>query len=345
MNSRMPAATRAHSGYALLVVLFFVGLIGMLSAGYLRHAMTENRHSTASVSAQDAAHAVDAALAWGQQSVLTDADATTANLGNGRTTAFVQTEDLGNNHRRLLATALDSDGLGTTVLAEGELMPLALADTPDDLPQLDPEVSDALVPGNTSNSHCGSHGNHGSSSAVATTYYSGTQSVSDRDLTGLVVIRNSARITFSNVTIAGCIVSERALGDVTLGAFQVSTAPTVIIDGGLRVSGGSFLPGIAVLMPDGVLKCSTGACSVQLMGDVVTHTLTLTGAGGILGNIACVQSPSIATTIGLPGAGRAPRAWAAGLQLGDANAFRYLAFLPRTSTVDGLSSITSYQFP
>jgi len=334
--------TRATSGYALLVVLFFVGLIGMLSAGYLRHAMTESTHSTASVSAQDAAHAVDAALAWGQQAVLTDAETTNANVGNGRTTAFVQTEDLGNNHSRLLAAAIDSDGLGTTVLAEGELMPLALADSPDDLPQLDPSLSDKLVPGNTSNSHCGNHGN---GNAVSATYYSGTQTITDRDLTGLIVIRNSARITFNNVTIAGAIVSERALGDTPLGAFNATTAPTVIIDGGLRVSGGSFLPGIAVLMPDGVLKCSTGACSVQLMGDVVTHTLTLTGTGGILGNIATVQSPTIATTIGLPGAGRAPRAWASGLQLGDARAFRYLAILPRLSTVDGLSAITDYQFP
>jgi len=328
------------AGYALLVVLFFVGLIGMLSATYLRHVMSESRNSAASVSSQDAAHAVDAALAWGQQAALTGSNLSNASLGNGRSTAFVQTADLGNGHRKLLASAVDGEGLGSTVLAEGVLMPVAQAGSDDDLPQIDPDIADEIVPHNTNNSHCGNHG----SSSVTTTYYSGTQRIANTDLTGLVVIRNSARITFDNVTVAGAIVSEDSLGDAGLGAFNANTAPTVIVDGGLRVSGASFLPGVAVMLPDGVLKCSTNPCSIQLVGDVVAHTITLTGRGCITGNLASVQTASLATGIERPGAGRSPRAWSTALQLGNANSFRYLAFIPRLSTVGSLKAITGFKF-
>jgi hypothetical protein len=228
---------------------------------------------------------------------------------------------------RLFASALDSDGIGETVVVEAEHMGVAHMGSIEELPRLDPADASALL----------------SDSAIPKLTYSGTQTVADRDLTGLVVISDGARITFDNVTISGCLISEASLEGQDFSGYAV-TNPTVIVDGGLRIVAGTALPGVAVLMPDGVLTCTAGPCGVQIVGDVVAGQVLLAGRGGITGNIACVEPLSL-TGIEQPGSGREPRAWSSSLDTGATRSLRQVAVRPRPSTVDELDLITGFEFP
>jgi hypothetical protein len=324
-----PSRARGPAGYALLVVLMLLGLIGMLGATYLRHVVFEGQRSITGSAAQDASAAVDSGLAWARQSIVVNGGLTETSVTNGLAAATVDVTELGDEHHAVFAQSLDENGVGATLLAESVRLNLPLETVPDELPKLTATVLDPL---------------HGSS-ASALHYYSGTQLVQNADLTGILVIRNGARITFDNVTLQGAIVSESVLSDAPLGAFNTSTAPRVILDGGLRITSGSVLPGVALLMPDGLVTCTSGPCSLQVLGDVVAHSLTLTGIGSIEGNIATVDDLSLPSTIERPGYGRLPQAWSASLALGDAYALQLLAFPPRESTIGELSGITEFEFP
>lgn len=321
---------RSQSGFALLAVMMLVGLIGMISATYLRNVILESQSSPASKPIVDAGEAVHSGLQWGRQALRSGVNVTSTTVDNGQTTASVLITQLGNDRASILSRSVNADGLGATMMTEASRIKQVNTDNPDTLPQIDEATLTALVADPT----------------VPKLYYGGMQRIEDVDLYGLVIIQNYATIYFDNVTIEGAIVSEDALQSGSLGNYDPTSAPTVILDGNLRVDSASFLPGVAMLLPDGIIRDWISPASVQLDGDVIAHTIMLNNVSGALhGNIASVAPLELSTNVEQPGANRTPLEWSDSLDMGGTWEIESLAFVPRVSTISELDAITGFSIP
>jgi hypothetical protein len=329
MSTQSPSPGGRQDGFAIVAVLMLVALMTTLSMTYIRHVMLDSTSSPASRSSYDAREAVQSGVHVAQQVLSTNADIAATSVATGADTAALAIEDLGDQKRRGISIqATDDYGLGSTILAEVERIPVSAGSQPDDLPRISSTMISQLL----------------SDPTVPKTWLSGTQWIEDTDLEGLVIIENSASIFFDNVTLKGTLVSERALSTDPFGEFGDQT-PVAIADGSLRIDSGDFLPGVAVVMPDGVLRTWEGDEAVLINGDVVANTVQLNGVGAVNGNIASSAPPTIGDSVELPGQGRGPRDWADGLDLGKTWTTSFMAFLPRYTTVAECQAIVDYVFP
>jgi hypothetical protein len=101
---------------------------------------------------------------------------------------------------------------------------------------------------------------------------------------------------------------------------------------------------VALVLPDGNVTTTGATARLQLDGDVVAHTLILSGTGALAGHVATVVSPSLAAALQRPGSGRAPHAWAAALDLGPTSEVLSLAVVPRVQTPADLPAIMGFDF-
>ncbi len=325
-----PAHTaRREQGFAIVAVLLVVTLMTTLGATYLRHVLVEQPQSLTARSTIDAQEAVHSGCNFAQQALNVGKDALTATVTNGNKTASIQVDELADGHGRMFVRSVNDYGIGATVLAEVARTPEPVTSHPDDLPGIDPDTLDEIMGDPTIEKH----------------YYGGQQWIRDCDLEGVVVVRNTSAVFFDNVTIRGVLVSEDALSTDPIGDFDPSTTPCALTDGSLRITPGDFLPGVAVVMPDGVLTNYHNDSSVQIEGDIIAYRCSLEAIGSIRGNIATVVPAEIDESIVRPGSGRGPTEWSDDLSMGSTWNTAYLAFLPRVSTVGQLSAITGYSFP
>jgi len=322
---------RHQSGFAIIAVLLLVGVIGMISATYLRNVILDSGNSAVGRPAIDAREAVHSGLQWGRQALRSGTPITSTTVSSGSRTATVTVTDLPNDRASILSRAIDSNGLGATVLTETSRRREAITESPDSLPSLDAATIASLLADPT----------------VPKLYFSGTQRIEDTDLTGLIIVQDYAALYLDNVTVHGSIVSQAVLDTTTpLGDYDPISAPAVILDGNLRIEPADFLPGVAMLLPDGVVRDWTSATSVQIEGDVIAHTVMLdTVSGSCLGNIACVAPLGLSPDVELPGSTRAPRDWAGVLDMSGAWDVETMAYIPRVMTSSDVSAIAEFEIP
>lgn len=325
-----PSPPEPCAGFAVIGLLLLISVVAMFGATYLRHVHSEDRHSDASRHVLDAGDAVTSAVAYTEQRLrLGDFDLT-ASIDNGSATASVTASDLGDDRAGVWLQSVDADGIGVTLLAEAALVPsLASARAPDDLPRVDAATLDAILNDPT----------------VTKTYISGSQTVTGRDLAGLVILEDASTLTLDGVTVRGAIVSETLLTAQPLGPYDSLTAPALVVGGDVRLEPAAFLPGVAVVVPDGRVTSTSGPTSLQCDGDLVAHEVTLLGLGALRGQLATAMPPNLAAGVLQPGRDRGPRAWGDGLddiRHWDAG---FLAFLPRHDTVQDLPGVTGFSFP
>ena len=315
----------SRRGFALVAVLILVAVVALLGTTYARHVTLANRSSAASVAAMRASGEVDSGLAIARQLLRTRGTTANAALAAGGSLAV---SDLGSAHSRLALRSVDSRGLGSTLLLEVARAPLLPAAGPDELPRLRADVVAALL----------------ANAAVPKTWVSGLTTIQNTDLEGLVVIQTGAVLTVSGVCVHGAIVSEQTLTNLPFGAFDVIDAPVLLVAGDLRIEPRLELPGVALVLPDGNVTTTTPSARLQLGGDVVAHSLILSGTGALGGNVATAVAPSLAAALQRPGGGRAPRAWAPALDLGETSEVLSLAVVPRVQTPADLPAIVGFDF-
>jgi hypothetical protein len=322
---------RRESGFAIIAVLLLVGLIGMISATYLRNVILDAGNSEVGRPAIDAREAVHSGLQWGRQALRSGTPVTSTMVSSGSRTATVTVTDLPDDRARIASSTIDSDGLGATVVTETTRRREAVTESPDTLPSLDATTVASLLADPT----------------VPKIYFSGTQRLEDTDVTGLIILQDYAALYLDNVTVNGAIVSAAVLDSANpVGDYDPTSAPAVILDGNLRIEPGDFLPGVAMLLPDGVLRDWTSPTAIQIEGDIVAHTIMLDAIDGTcLGNIACVAPLDLSSDVELPGAARTPRDWASILDMSGAWDVETMAYVPRVMTSSDVSSITSFKIP
>lgn len=322
---------RPEAGFAVVAVLLLVGLIATFSATYMRHTLMQGSTNPTTRSATQSREAVMSGLQFAQQAMLVGKEITSTTIAVDGKAATLTLADLGDNRARCDVTSVNSYGLGSSLVAEVARVPSGLPqyNHPDQLPRIPQEKVDEIMNDSTIPKH----------------WYGGSQHIRDTELQGVVIVENAAGLWLDNVVIEGVIVSEDALVDDPFGDFSWSDVPCAITEGNLTIHPGSFLPGVSVVMPDGVFTTMGGNdYSIQIEGDAIAHTLEFNRPGSLRGNVAHVATLVTHSSLERPGHGRGFTPWAEGLDMRGVWDNEFLAFVPRYTSVSELDKITGFSF-
>lgn len=326
---RSPTApARTDHGFALVAVLVLAGLMAVFAATYASHVIVQERSALASPSTIDVRENATSAVAFARQALASDRPVPASLAGSGAGNMTLSVSDLGSGQRSIEVAATLSDGTGSRKLARTSLLPQGQSapSGPDALPRLDAPTVAALL----------------DDTSIPKTYVSGTLTLSDTEVDGLLVIQDGATLTLSEVVLTGAIVSADTLGTEAYGAFDDQPLPTLVIAGDVRIDPAPWLPGVAILMPDGVIDTTAVAPRMQLGGDVVAHDVELTGPGFAGGHVQSVSPAVLDAGFELVGQHRRSIDWASGLSLNGSFASEYLAFVPHTATLAEVAAIVGY---
>jgi hypothetical protein len=237
--------------------------------------------------------------------------------------------DLADNSLRVGLQALAPDGMGVTRLLEVERVATPRNLDPATLPRLTEATRAAFV----------------ADGSIPRFDYTTSTTVSNTVLNGVVVIGSGVELTLENVIVNGAIVSERTLDPDAFGEFDSGTAPELIINGNIRLLAGTDLPGVAIVMPDGVVSTSNPDARAQIVGDVVTHDFTLGCPGSMQGHLAVVGDPVLHVTFEHIGANRGPVDWSPILDTHGVFEPVSVAYVPRPLSVDDFTDLTATTLP
>jgi hypothetical protein len=318
----------ATAGFALIGVLIIVGLVATLSATYAHHVIAGAKSNLASPSQMQAQETCRSSLELARQAMLTGATVQSSVVDSkGATTTLSVTQTAADTRSiSVLTSHPDGSGASTQVSAVMVPDPSDTPSGPDALPHLSGATISALL----------------ADSSVPRLHYTADTVVSGADLAGLLVVHDGVTLTLSDVVLAGAIVSEAAVTGGAIGAFDILSAPELVIAGNLRIDGLDALPSVAILMPDGALSTTSFDGTVQLVGDVIAHSVSLNMGGTLSGHVQAVMSSSLSSELDLIGSERKPLAWSTDLEFGDVWDASSLAVLPATSSIASLSAITDY---
>jgi hypothetical protein len=326
----MSRAHRSEAGFTLIAAMVLAGVVSMLVATYSRHVIVDSWSSMAAEASISAREECFSNLDYARWAVEIGQPVSTSLMNDGAATSIV-VSDLSGDHKSILVQTVRQDGRDATRLAEASLLPAPLMApaTADDLPRIPMDVVTALL----------------SDPTVAKTYISGETSLSNVDLNGLVILQDDSELRLDNVVVHGCIVSATTMSADSFGIFGGSDAPTLVLDGNVRIDGSDALPDLAVLMPDGRIMTGSNPGRLQIHGDVIAYTMDLDLPGALGGNCLAVGQMDIDPGIELLGAHRKPRDWSSQLELGGAWNAEFIAVVPNVPTLGEVDPIVNYWSP
>ncbi len=303
-------------GFVLLSVLLLAVLIVSLTMGQARHVLTAADNTHATLRAQAAEHAADSGFAWAKQSLLSSgASSTTLSLGSDDIS--IAMVDSGTDLHSVTVTA---SGQGVTQEISGVVETYRTLS--GGLPSLTNPARRAVT------------------TASGTTEVTGTRTIADTELTGIIYLHDGATLTLRNVILTGAIVSEPACTDIPWTNGQRTS---IIIDGGLLIESGGTLPGCSIVAPDAAIT-GTGNDRVQIKGVVIARNLTLPGRGALHAQVVVTEPLALGTSIDQPGSGRGPRTWPDSLDTG-AEGVRRVAFPSSSASRAEKQAIADFAFP
>lgn len=317
-------------GFAVVAVLVILALMLSLGFTYMQHTALAAESSPAGRDMVQAGEDVESGFVYAQAALESGSGTGTTSVAIGDRNVSVRVTELGTDgHMRWDLVCTDGNALGSTLVAESTRVAAATDEAlghPDLLPALEGSVLTTLL----------------TDPDVSIIAYSGDVTLSDQELSGILVLEDGATLTVRDVVLHGAVVSREALEGDAVGAFDPATAPELIIDGPFLVTSGDDLTDLAVLMPDGILSTAGGlADSFQFLGAVVAHTINLAGVGVIDGSVA-FASMTLADTVERPGHGREPLAMPDILDPGSAWTQSSFAVLPLNQTADELTGAGSF---
>ncbi len=244
--------------------------------------------------------------------------------------AVVSVEEAGGGVSVLRADALRDDVVVSTVRAVGSFTPAPRAAPagPDDLPRLSAAAVEQLL----------------RDPRLDVRRVRRDTEVVGEVLSGLVVLSPGVELRLRDVVLVGAIVSESALTQQPLTGVSVDHAPTVVVEGPLRLQPMGELPGVSVVMPDGVLRTADDDAAVQIEGDVVARTVELRGRGSLLGRVASLEAP-VLSGVRAVGRGRTPRPWSTALDMRGGLRTDYFTCLPARTRWQEVRPMLGFEFP
>jgi len=323
-TSAAKAAEKSMNPFQVLLLGGMVAAGGLLAVQGVIQAMPVAKASTsyheAAGEADEALQAAQDALLQGQlESTSTDE-------------TFVSVRPLGGTARALRAETRRESGLVAVVETAGSFLPAPRQDpvTPDDMPRLLPQAANTVV----------------SSKTLPVLRIRHDTRLNGETLHGLVVVAPDAELQLRDVVLQGAIVSEAALSEGHLPAFDEQRAPRVRVEGTLRLDDDPLLPGVSLVMPDGVFETGADGANLQIAGDIVAHDVRLHGRGSLFGQLASLRPAECSPGIERVYAGRAPRPWASALDMRGSHAAEYLTYLPAGATRwEDVKPMVDFQFP
>lgn len=354
MDGHRPKARQA--GFVLISAVILLGLLAVLGVTYSRHVVIEREGASTSLSVVTAQEKTLATLEFARQALQSGGSAAVIAsiedmaeetlgldeggyqgiLGPGDLTSpnkesnWTDIEPIGSTGARFWTRKLDRDGLGSTRLVEASWVPLPVADQPDALPRIEASIRQAIL----------------ADSGIAKLHQTSSITLSDVELTGLVVLHDGVTLTLADdVVIKGAIVSAAALGSDDFGVYDGLTAPVVVLDGSLRIESQDFLPDVAMLLPNGVITTGSGTGNIHVEGDVVAHRVEISRSGLLDGSIFAAEPVVLGVGLDIVGAGRGPREPSSSLELKGPRGTATLAVVPRVTTLADYDAILDYEFP
>jgi len=164
-------------------------------------------------------------------------------------------------------------------------------------------------------------------------------------LTGLIVVSPGAKLVLRDVHLRGAIVSAAAMSTGPLIGLDETVAPIVEVTGSLRIDPLRALPGLAVVLPDGIFLAGGEDASLQIRGDVVARRVVLAGRGSLDGQIASLEPAQVDEAIERLGMGRAPRRWSTALDLAGPRAAETFAHAASTVRWRDVRPMLRFEFP
>ncbi len=324
---RSTAPPRESSGYVLLSVLVAVGVITGLVAAYGRHVVVEGRSGMAAGPLLEAREACFSGVGFARQSVVTGAAAGTQTIPSGSCSATISVASLPLGNQALVVQSLGVDGLGARRTLEVGVTPSpdSAPSGPATLPTLGASTVAALLADSSVAKH----------QITRATVFQGVE------LDGLLVVHPGVQLTLDDVVLEGAVVSSTVMDGSPLGAYDADGAPTLRIDGNLRIDPHPSLPRVAVVLPDGAVASGPGDARVQIFGDVVAHDLALSHAGTLSGHVAAVQQ-SLSGSLDRLGADRREDDWSQQLDMGGRVEPVFVAAVPPSTDVGALGGIIDY---
>jgi hypothetical protein len=322
------------SGFQFLLVTGCVVALGLVGArGLFRalppaHASTDYRQASATL--DDTFHSVRVAMLTGQE--LPEVDGTTTTISSPSFAGTGGGTGAGTGPFRLLRVeSRAEDALVSAVVVAGSFRPVPCAEptTPDDLPRLTSATVNALL---------------ADPSLEVRRIRHDTQ-LSGETLRGLIVVSPGVELVLRNVVLTGAVVSDAALSQDPLTSFNQDRAPTVIIEGVLRTEPMRRLPGVSIVMPDGIVRTKDDRVSLQLHGTIVAHSVTLRGNGSLFGQIATLSGADIGPSLERIGHGRVPRGWPKCLDMRGSLRTDFIAHLPANTRWADVQPMLGYRIP
>ncbi len=312
----------------MVAVLVISGLVATLAATYAHHQIAGQRTSLASPSLIEGREAANSGAEYARQALLTGQAVQGSYVSEGGSTTTLTVSEPSVSQRDILVQSTMPNGEGAVKLIQATFTPdpTSTPSGPDDLPYLPKATIDSLL----------------ADSSVPKTWYAADTILSDVDLEGLHVVEAGVELRLSNVVLEGAIVSASSLDDSAFGIFESASAPTLLIDGNLRIDSADYLPGVVILMPDGIVGTGWNSGTVQMHGDIVAHSVTIDSTGSVNGHIQSVTVPQLDTDLDQVWADRKPQAWTSGLAYGNTWDPSSVAVQPSYVSVGQLGSIINY---
>jgi len=337
-----PTPPRRDAGFVLVAILLVVGVVASIAASYSRHVIVYSQASSVSGAALEADEVIDSQIEYMLQSQRAGQAFSAAHLKSAIEQGLVGAGDVGSKHQTtidvsdisderssLMAKVIAPNGMGATRLMETRRIPAARNIESDTLPGLKEPVRQAVL----------------SDVDVPKITIDSSRTIENTDLEGVIIINSGITLTLRNVVVRGAIVSQTGMMGLGYGAFSEFLAPQLIIGGSVRIKPDSFLDGLAIHMPDGVVSSTGSEARFDTTGDMVAHAIALRCPGATAGHIATVRTPILDAGFEQIGVQRGPSEWSPTLDFRDSWETMYVAFLPRSVEVGDLEPITDYVLP
>ncbi len=328
LGRRITRGRRVTRGFTLIAVLVTVSLMASLVAVYSRHVVVEQRSNMSSPALLGSREACHSGLQCARQALVSGVDVF-GDVPSAGGSAHISVSSLIGGTQSIEVSAVDADGFGARRVAELALRPQAASQPsgPSSLPTLDPLTVDTLI----------------ASGALDLHHYSTSQRLSGVELSGLMIVHNGVDLELDDVVLHGAIVSADVISKADLGDFNALAAPRVLVDGNLRIDAHDEFPGVAILLPDGIVASGDSEARVQIHGDVIAHDLALLQAGALGGNVSAVNlqlaDPDLLDRLGED---RKAPDWSGELALGATAEPATLAVIPPATALQDLLPIVTY---
>ena len=317
------------AGFTLITVLVLLCIMAGLVAAYGRHVIISGRGGMSSPALAAARETCRSGLTLARQTILSGDGTVPATVPAGDGLAGITVTTVADGHEQFSIQSMSQDGLGAKRTAELALQPVASSSPAgtSDLPTLSGTTVSALL----------------ANPAVHLHHITSATTLQSADLTDLYVVHPGVQLQLSDVVLKGAVISSAVLAGAPYGNYNAGQAPRLLIAGNVRIDPASWLPGLTILMPDGIVSTAAADARIQIHGDVVAHDISLLMPGAFEGHAAGVSvalaDPSLLDRLGFD---RKPPDWSSSLDLGLASEPVFLATVPPSTSTASLAAIIGY---